>query len=329
MSSLVCAGCNAPAQDLVQSGGGGLRPITPKAMYSYLEDSGGHLWVCSVSVMDGSLYNCTTTGDSNHWNPDSTMALATLNGVTYGYVSDGNGLVWSCAIDETTGLTTHCNLNSPGVGQPEGVKILDLNGNNYAYIADGSSGSLVGCPVNESNGTFDSGCTTYRGTNWAANDIGFMTVGSSTQAFVADLIGNIWQCRVNSGTGSLDNCEINNGGFTWGSPFQFSFGVINGVRYIYVADLNKGFVTCKVSPDNGALSECAANKLGISGSYPSSVVLSSVGGVMKAFLTSSNANTWLCSVDQSNGQLSNCEQNNGSWSSDAAMQGLAIYSIFF
>lgn len=253
------------------------------------------------------------------------MTFARVRGVSYGYVSDTNGLVWSCSLDSKTGLTTHCNLNGAGAVQPQGVRVIELGGNYYGYVADGGSGNLFICSVNPATGAFQGTCSRYNPNGWAANDIGFLTLGTTTYAYVADIAGAIFQCQVNSVNGQLSGCVASNGGILWNSPYQLSLQNIGNKTYAYVADLNRGFVTCEINTSSGALMDCELNHTGSGGSYPSSVAFTGVAGQLTALLTTSDSHTWLCPVNTNDGSISGCVPNGGAWNSNSSIQGMSNY----
>jgi hypothetical protein len=150
----------------------------------------GGVTSCAIGI-DGTLSNCTRTAGSG-------LIALEIDG-DFLYTGSGNNLQ-VCSV-AAPGPPTGCAGTGSGFNAIWGVG-LDSG---FAYIGNQGSGNVTVCSRNPTNGTL-SACSNYA-VGGGPTDV--LIRGS--QAYVADLYGNLRMCEIGSGNG-LFNCASVTGG---------------------------------------------------------------------------------------------------------------------
>jgi hypothetical protein len=206
------------------------------------------------------------------------------------------------------------------VDHPQGIAFATFN-QQYAYLADPSSGSLFQCTVDATSGDLSS-CLAYADANIDAPlGIAFNTDGNGVQrAYVADAATGMLVCPMDATTGSFMNppgCATTPslGAPSW-IPYGIAFTTAGGTRYAYVADngtsANNGHVyRCLVNAD-GTFQDngCAATPTDTSSFAPwnpNSVAFKTLNGTQYAYVVNNQSvnigSIYRCTVDETTGLL--------------------------
>jgi hypothetical protein len=202
---------------------------TFNAQYAYIVDPGNNF-----------VYQCAldTTGNfTNCQQPPSPYSLPTLapfgiafatdtNGAQQAYIADagsgsGFGDVLLCSMQNDGSFSTCTQTPSSGTPDwiPVAVAFTNVNGTQYAYVADngtGTAGHVYRCTLNSDGSLVNSSCMQTPAndsslTNWYPYYIAFQTVNGTKYAYVVNSsgssIGNIYRCSLDI-NGLLTNCVV-------------------------------------------------------------------------------------------------------------------------
>lgn len=266
---------------------------------------------------DGSLsFYENATQVAQHY---GQMTFATVNGTQYAYILE-NGVIY-CSIN-SNGTFDNCTPTTapiPGVNHPHGIAFATFD-QQYAYLADPTSSSLLQCAIDTTSGNLSS-CVEYFDTNIdAALGIAFNTDENGTKhAYVADAATGMVVCPMNA-DGSFKSppgCAITPslGAPTW-VPYSIAFTTAGGTRYAYVADngigANLGHVyRCLLNPD-GTFKDnsCVATPTDTSSFSPWNpyyIAFKTLNGIQYAYVVNNQSvnigSIYRCTVDNTTGLL--------------------------
>jgi hypothetical protein len=253
--------------------------------YAYIADSAGKVKLCSVDPVAGGLSGCADSNGgiaTNAWTPFQ-VTVANVGGNNYAYVTDNsNAHVYHCSVSAVDGTLGGCAINDGGMSfsSPGDIRIVQIAGNTYAYVADYGNSAVYLCAVSTISGAL-SGCVASNGggdlAGWVPYSLYINSFGGHYYAHVADLGGNIFLCSVSSVDGTLSGCALSNGGIAPGvwTPNSIATVSINQSAYAYVGDTNANTYLCSISLVDGTLSGCAfsngGNGAGVFGPYGISI----------------------------------------------------------
>ena len=166
---------------------------------------------------------------------------------------------------------------------------------------------------------------------------GCLPNSTSISSYVVDRnAGKVYHCSVNTGSGVMSNCIVNNGGASWKNPQQIALTTLGTKTYAYVTDPRTGIYRCAVAdptptpaatpvagtpPDpvgtGGALSGCIkiATNSGPGPAplpilQPMGITLATLGAKHYAYIInmgiSTSNNIYKCTLNTTTGDLSSC-----------------------
>ena len=342
-----CSSCNVPFTTITSgtpipySTGGTTYGVSPASIAAYLSTNGFSgtgsptynigIYVQSthLNCSSSTAYCSTKTGSNAHllcmqatYNGTSVTALAQsdngnaiLNTGTsqYNYVGSEAGGAYQCSLN-SSGTFNTCQL-TPSAGAPSwfpsAITFAQINGTQYAYLADGfSTQNLYRCTLN-SDGTFNACAATPSSSapNWSPDGIAFATVNGVQFAYVGSNTsgGHVYQCTLNS-NGTFNTCTItpSTGAPSWGGRAGVTFATVNGTQYAYVGSYSgSSLYQCSLN-SNGTFNTCAVTpSAGAPSWVPFSLAFATVNGTQYAYVADENGNIYQCTLN-SNGTFNTC-----------------------
>lgn len=208
----------------------GIAFATFNAQYAYIVDPGNNVvFQCGVDIT-GNFFNCQQSPSPFNLPTLAPygIAFATINGVQQAYIADagsggsGNfGNVLLCSMQNDGSFSTCSQTPSSGAPNwiPYAVAFTNVNGVQYAYVADngaGTPGHVYKCSLNSDGTLANSSCTQTPVNdsaliNWYPYYIAFQTINETKYAYVVNSsgssIGNIYRCLLDA-DGSLTDCIL-------------------------------------------------------------------------------------------------------------------------
>jgi trimeric autotransporter adhesin len=282
--------------------------------YAYIADSGNaHLWQCALTGsggIDGTSCITTPATGAPSWQPSGT-AFTIVNQTQYAYVADRLSNVWQCPLQSggtftNSGCLSMSASSSAAFQTPLGVTFTTVaNGTQYAYVPDGAAGSVWKCSLNVTNGSFAS-CSQQTPTSiteWTPSAIAFATVTGTQYAYVADEMGNTYQCTLNS-SGALVTCVK--------TPASLTASAWTPVGIAFVAtQYSVGGTVTGLSGTGLVLQNNLSDSLsvGANGSFAFGTLLSPGNAYGVSVLTQPSSPTQLCSVSNGSGLIGSANVN--------------------
>ncbi len=165
---------------------------------------------CTINSTSGELNTCTPTPLSAPvWNPVE-IAFATISSIQYAYVADGTpmgGAIYQCTLnyDGTFNNCLTTPVSPPAWAAPTGIALITVNGSQYAYIADVSTGMYL-CEVYPTGGLLHDCIPTATPAPGQPNSVTIGTVNGTRYAYVSGT--NVYRCEINPTTAALENCLV-------------------------------------------------------------------------------------------------------------------------
>jgi hypothetical protein len=226
---------------------GGLSDATGIAFYgsyAYVSQFGSSVSVCAVAD-DGTLSNCTSTGDGF---TDVTQ-LAVQGTYLYGANANYPGQVTYCAINTSDGTLSNCAATAANTSA-NGVSGIAF-GPTYAYVGTVSAAPYA-CTVNVDGSLGNCTATSGGHSSDMALSNGFI--------YLAGGYGTVQSCPVNS-DGTLGTCLTNT---VLSGNSTRAVAILGNTAYVAVTNYSTEHVyACSISA--GVLSNCAVSDGG--GSY--------------------------------------------------------------
>lgn len=228
----------------------GTLSISPYLLYvvNLSSDGSTNVSVCSVSLSDGSLSGCGSTG-SNSLGFNST-AIAFNYAATNAYIpAEGPG-VYECTVNSTSGALSLCNLTYITDSTDSYVGGIVYNPLlNIIYITTSSS-NVFQCSLS-SSGQIQSPCTNS-GATGIGNPQNIAINPDSTIVYIANANGGVVQCTASTSNGSLSGCSSNSL-----SGYNFGVGVNSSNTFAYVTSNSLNLVYwCSIDQTGGQFTTC-------------------------------------------------------------------------
>ncbi|APJ04522.1 fibronectin type III domain-containing protein [Silvanigrella aquatica] len=207
--------------------------------------------VCRVSVVDGSLSNCTNIAIDL----DRALGIGLSIYGGYAYYGRTNSTknttnVIVCNVSDSTGALSGCTDS----GDKEFISPVGSAAyNNYLYVANNGGSTIRYCSINSTNGKLISCNNTGellikpRGISFFNNYAYISNLGNSNGN------GYIVYCKVNLANGTLTDCATTGVGIAFRNPDQMTF---NKEGVVYIDDFGyESVIQCNVN-SNGTLTDC-------------------------------------------------------------------------
>ena len=222
---------------------------------------------------------------------------------TPGYEASGctmltNGMCsFSANNDSVTSIMVESTHSSPG-RLPRFAYMGSWGGDSVSVCAVDSDGEFTGCSLDNGGAP----ATFSKPTSVAVNNAGTVAyVGQFSPA-----AKNIHRCDINSSTGALTNCVVDNGGHTFAEePYVVSMNPAGTVLYVgQESPTPQPVIKCDVTPGTGMLANCGPTTYSTF-SFATSVTLNAAGTL--AYVGSwSTPYIYLCEVTAVSGDLHDC-----------------------
>lgn len=257
---------------------------------------------CTIDSTTGLFSSCVDSGAGAVFNNPFGIAFKSSDSGLYAYiVSLNDQTVYQCLVNATSGklLTTCTTATNVSLSAPYGLTVHTIDAEDYAYIVNTGTSSVIQCRVDLSsaqlNSCLDSGMDDVFNT---PKNIAFFE-SNADYAYVTDPGDNlVWQCSINAISGDFSSC-VNSGASSLNDPLGIAFATVNSVNYAYISnDANTTVTKCTVGT-SGALSACSNMTIGNGLSDPWGVT----------FFTTTDSITYAYVPNFSSGTVSQCRQN--------------------
>jgi energy-converting hydrogenase Eha subunit A len=183
-----------------------------------------------------------------------------------------------------------------------------FNNQSYVYVGDASA-TLWQCPLN-SNGDFNAACLplTNSGTPFGSTrNTTFQNFSGTTYAYVSDDSMTLWQCPMDSTTGSFSGActALSVSTDTNSEIYQTTFASFSGTTYAYVADHSFGLWICPMNSTGGFSASCTAFINSPPFSATVGVTFNTFNGATYAYVADDSTTVWQCPMNIATGMISN------------------------
>ncbi len=277
-------------------------------LFVYVADESSQLWHCPINSATGTFNgSCTALTNSPAFLETTNVTLQAFNGITYAYVSDYTDKIWQCPLNTSTGGFEGACIaltNSTAFIKTSNVTFQSFNGITYAYVA-AHTNALWQCPINPATGTFSGSCTALTNTTafQATFSVNFQSVNGNRYAYVSDLSNTLWQCPINTITGTFSGaCVALTNSPAFYQTNNVTFQSFNGSAYAYVSDASDTVWQCPFNASTGTFNgACTALTNVPAFALSGSVTFQSFDNTTYAYVGDDSNNLWQCPINTSTG----------------------------
>ncbi|MFI4919110.1 MAG: hypothetical protein ACHP65_06105 [Legionellales bacterium] len=228
--------------------------------------------------------------------PNHSYASAAIKINTPGYVPTGctplsNGYC-SFSVSNTKNASIYCRPSSLS---------------KWAYVSDLSS-NLWQCPINSTSGEFTTACTALTNSPAFVSTVGTVlnTFAGTTYAYIGDNSPILWQCPINTTTGTFSApCVALTNTTSFAVTFGATFNTFAGTTYAYVSDFSSTLWQCPINATTGEFSgSCAALTNTSAFTRILGVTFNTFAGTTYAYVSDSSDTLWQCPINTATGGFS-------------------------